>query len=101
MLRRKVRAHGWLTLACLICVMPSTFAAINEPTTLGPDGGTIYKLAFHPTNGSIAYAGTAAGFYRSADAGMTWTLTSGVPRDQDASCAQLMRVRAGSRSSFP
>lgn len=80
MLRRNLRAHGWLAVACLMCVT-SAFAAINEPTPLGPDGGAIYKVAFHPTNGSIAYAGTAAGFYRSADGGLTWTLTSGVPRD--------------------
>jgi uncharacterized repeat protein (TIGR01451 family) len=52
-----------------------TFAGSNTWTPLGPDGGQVYDLGFHPTDPAVMYAATSAGFYRSADAGSSWQLT--------------------------
>jgi len=49
----------------------------------GPDGGSITALAVDPTNGDVAYAGTAyGGVFATHDAGLHWTsIGSGLPTD--------------------
>ena len=62
-------------LAALIAVLGFANVAdagINEFTPLGPEGGVVYKVEFHPTDASIAYMATANGFYRSTDGGLNW-----------------------------
>ncbi len=49
-------------------------AGINTLTPIGPQGGMIHDVAFHPTDQTIAYAAGERGFYRSLDAGLSWQL---------------------------
>lgn len=49
-----------------------------------PKGTSIYSLALDPKNGSNIYYATAATFYKSADAGQTWT-TKKLPTAKAAS----------------
>lgn len=45
-------------------------------------GTRIYRIIIHPTNPSIVFVASSAGFYRSSDAGQTWSLLrSGRCRD--------------------
>lgn len=69
---------GWL----LALMTQSTFAGSNALTRVGPYGGRIYKVAFHPTNPSILYATTSAGFYRSTNGGVSWQIVNDrIPND--------------------
>ncbi|HEU4602844.1 MAG TPA: hypothetical protein VFS24_12775 [Steroidobacteraceae bacterium] len=72
MLQRNLLARG-LALFVLSFVFASSNAGVNTFTPLGPDGGSIVKVAFHPTNPSIAYAASSNNLYRSTDGGVTWT----------------------------
>jgi uncharacterized repeat protein (TIGR01451 family) len=49
-------------------------AGSNQFTLIGPEGGGIQQVQFHPTNPSIVFALTSAGYYRSTDAGLNWQL---------------------------
>lgn len=51
-------------------------AGTNTLTRVGPYGGSVSKVVFHPTNSSIAYATTTAGFYRSTDGGQSWQIVN-------------------------
>ena len=57
----------------------TAFAGVNTFTPLGPDGGPVDKVEFHPTDGAVAYLATASGFHRSSDAGVSWQLAAGSP----------------------
>lgn len=70
--RLLVCGAGWLV-ACLL--QPAT-AGTNALTRVGPYGGFIHKVTFHPTHPSIVYASTTAGFYRSPDGGRTWQIVN-------------------------
>src|SRR6185503_8416929 len=59
----------------------TAFAGVNAFTPLGPEGGPVYKVEFHPTDGSVAYLAVASGFNRSSDAGVSWHLAAGSPED--------------------
>jgi photosystem II stability/assembly factor-like uncharacterized protein len=48
-------------------------AGINTFTPIGPDGGFVETIIIHPTQPSIAFALTGAGYYRSTDSGLTWS----------------------------
>jgi uncharacterized repeat protein (TIGR01451 family) len=52
-------------------------AGVNIFTPIGPAGGLMYDVAFHPTDPAIAYAAGESGFYRSTDGGMSWQLVQG------------------------
>jgi uncharacterized repeat protein (TIGR01451 family) len=57
--------------ALLIIVEAPVFAAINKWSAMGPEGGTISKIAFSKApNTLFVIAGPAV--YRSLDGGMTW-----------------------------
>jgi photosystem II stability/assembly factor-like uncharacterized protein len=49
-------------------------AGTNEFTLVGPEGGSILQVQFHPGNPSIVHAVTTAGYYRSIDSGLNWSL---------------------------
>src|SRR5688572_3162572 len=62
-------------LACaafLFSLAPVAQAGSNTWTAIGPDGGRIHDLGFHPTDPAMMYAATAGGFYRSSNAGGSW-----------------------------
>lgn len=71
---QRQRAMVWSIVATLFVSASPVSAAINSFTPLGPDAGEVLKVAFHPTNASIAYAATHAGFFRSIDGGETWAV---------------------------
>ncbi|MBT3346636.1 MAG: DUF1565 domain-containing protein, partial [Gemmatimonadetes bacterium] len=48
-------------------------AAAASWTQIGPEGGSIYDLNFHPTDASRVLAATAGGFYQSSDGGASWS----------------------------
>jgi uncharacterized repeat protein (TIGR01451 family) len=59
----------------------TAFAGVNAFTPLGPEGGPVNKVEFHPADGSVAYLALPSGFYRSSDAGVSWRLAAGSPED--------------------
>jgi len=59
----------------------TAFAGVNAFTPLGPEGGYVVKVDFHPTDGAVAYLAGPSGFHRSSDAGVTWRLAAGGPVD--------------------
>ncbi|GFE79462.1 hypothetical protein GCM10011487_14620 [Steroidobacter agaridevorans] len=49
-------------------------AGTNTFTPVGPEGGGVNDLAWHPADANIVYAATNGGIYRSTDAGAHWQL---------------------------
>ncbi len=78
----KTAATRWAAFVRMVlvglCICPAltATAGVNSFTTLGPEGGRINKVVFHPENASIAFAAAASGFYRSTDGGEQWQLVS-------------------------
>lgn len=61
-----------LLLALLVATTP--LCAVNgQWRNLGPDGGSVYSLAFQPGSHRVMYAGVEGGVYKSVDRGTTWT----------------------------
>lgn len=54
--------------------LPPASAGTNTFTPVGPEGGGVNDLAWHPTDANIVYAATNGGIYRSTDAGEHWQL---------------------------
>ena len=46
--------------------------SLNRWSSNGPDGGEVLSLAIDPSNSATIYAGTAAGVFKSTDAGGSW-----------------------------
>ena len=73
-----------------------SFAGTNAFTSVGPYGGTVNKVVYHPTNPSIVYAATGAGFYRSTNGGVSWQVVNdrilNAPRDIAVHAAKPDRV---------
>lgn len=81
---RKVwKAPGLFALALVFSATSS--AGVNTFTSIGPSGGNIEKVVYHPTDSSIAYAVASSGFYRSNDGGASWRAVhntmANAPRD--------------------
>jgi hypothetical protein len=77
MLHRKLKV-AFAVLVSTLGFTVSAIAGVNTFTPLGPEGGHINKVEFHPTNPAVAYLATASGFYRSTDAGENWKISGGV-----------------------
>src|SRR5579871_3000539 len=60
--------------AIAACLSDSSAAAPNAWTAMGPEGGTVAKIAFSPIP-NVMFAGASGGFYRSQDGGASWQLT--------------------------
>lgn len=60
-----------LAAAAYCSSVPAT-AGTNQFTLIGPDGGFVRQVQFHPATPSIAFALTAGGYDRSTDAGLNW-----------------------------
>jgi photosystem II stability/assembly factor-like uncharacterized protein len=56
-------------------IMGSAWAAVNEWTNVGPQGGGPQFLVVDPRDSATFYAGTGAGLYKSTDHGLTWNNT--------------------------
>ena len=58
----------------LVCYFAAHAASAQTPTSLGPNGGDVRRLAFAPDNPNRVFLGTSAGrLYVSDDGGTTWT----------------------------
>ncbi len=76
---RKIRDRakcGLVMFTSLLAGMNAAQAGVNDWTSVGPDGGLVLDLAFHPTDPATMYAATSGGFYLSSDAGASWQLTA-------------------------
>lgn len=100
--RCAIAASVGLTIGQLF-VTPA-IAGTNSFTPVGPYGGAVYKVVYHPTNPTIAYAATSGGFYRSTDGGSQWQLVDDTmadePRDIAVHPAQPNRVFATTAGSL-
>ena len=68
-----------VSLATLIALLGSGAApaAVDAWSRVGPDGGEIRVITYHPTDPSIVLAGTAGGgIWKSVDGGASWYLTT-------------------------
>jgi photosystem II stability/assembly factor-like uncharacterized protein len=61
-----------LLLALLVSTTP-LLAVNGQWRSLGPDGGSVYSLAFQPGSRQVMYAGVEGGVYKSVNRGTTWT----------------------------
>ena len=69
-----MRIHHFLLFLALLVPFTSPAAAVNGTwQNLGPDGGSVYSLAFEPGDPRVMYAGVEGGAYKSVDGGATWT----------------------------
>lgn len=60
--------------AVALCSAGPAGAGTNQFTLIGPEGGHIQQVQFHPTLPDVAYAITNGGYYRTTDAGLHWQL---------------------------
>jgi uncharacterized repeat protein (TIGR01451 family) len=65
-----------LSLAILSLSLSAT-AGINSWTAIGPDGGYVTKVVFHPANPETLFALTYSGAYRSVNSGESWQRVQG------------------------
>ncbi len=69
----------WFGALIALGLLPSSGvqAGVNTLTAIGPEGGAISDIAYHPSNRSIVFAATGAGLYRSTDEGASWQVVPG------------------------
>src|SRR5689334_15586247 len=60
----------------LLLAAPLIAAVPGSWRFLGPDGGSVYDLAFAPSRPQALYAATAGGVFRSLDGGASWSESS-------------------------
>ena len=65
--------HRLIALAAFMCMWAPANAAVNDWTQIGPAGGFIRGLAFHPTAAGVMYSTAEERVYISTDNGMSWT----------------------------
>lgn len=65
----------WMSLLLLGLAAP-LWAVPGSWRVLGPDGGSVFDLAFARSRPQALYAGTASGVFRSLDGGASWSLSS-------------------------
>lgn len=53
----------------------NSWTALPSPSVNG-NKTIVYKLVNHPSNNTVRYAATSAGFFKSADAGASWTISN-------------------------
>lgn len=58
--------------ALLLCGASMATAGVNSWSTVGPEGGTVYEVRFHPTDASKLFLASSAGLYRSTNGGSSW-----------------------------
>jgi photosystem II stability/assembly factor-like uncharacterized protein len=64
-----------LLMCLLLCGLAAPLLAVpGSWRVLGPDGGSVYDLAFAPSRPQTLYAAVAGGVFRSLDGGASWGL---------------------------
>jgi uncharacterized repeat protein (TIGR01451 family) len=64
-----------LLIACAAAMIASVAQAqMNSWTSIGPNGGRVFRVAYNSSNPSIVYLLSQGGFARSTDGGVTWTM---------------------------
>ena len=92
--RRVTRAHGVLVFSVALLgqlLGPPAVAGTNSFTHVGPYGGSVEEVDFHPSNPSIAYAASSSGFYRSTDGGRHWLVEQEAPNGFNAIAVHASR----------
>jgi len=82
---------GWLrwSIAFAVALLAhGATADINSWTSIGPNGGRVFRVVYNRSNPSIVYVLSQGGFGRSTDGGGTWKMVntdlSGAPYDMAA-----------------
>jgi uncharacterized repeat protein (TIGR01451 family) len=64
----------------LVALATPALAGVNSWTPVGPDGGAVRAVAFHPSQPGVMFAAASYSIYRSSDSGQTWAqVRDGVP----------------------
>ncbi len=77
-MHRSVRAYisggriGWIAGIVLYLFAQLAGAGVNVLTALGPEGGSVWDIEYHPSDPSVVFATTASGLHRSKDGGVSW-----------------------------
>jgi uncharacterized repeat protein (TIGR01451 family) len=92
-----MRPRKGISLAAAILGIPlAATAAVNDWSTLGPNGGEVIKVVYNRDTPDTVYMIAAAGFLRSVDAGATWQLVKNdflnAPSDLDVDPTDQRRV---------
>src|SRR5690606_10814629 len=67
----RAQLHRLVFLAVILTTGPA-LAGPGVWTSGGPEGGTIYDLAVHPSQPDTIFLGALTGIYKSTDTGATW-----------------------------
>lgn len=67
----RAQLHRLMFLAVILTTGPA-LAGPGVWTSGGPEGGTIYDLAVHPSQPDTIFLGALTGIYKSTDTGATW-----------------------------
>lgn len=68
---------GWVRWSIVLATTLMSYGAIadiNSWTSIGPNGGRVFRVAYNPSNPSIVYLLSQGGFSRSTDGGVTWQM---------------------------
>jgi hypothetical protein len=69
-----------------IAVSQTLIAGPNRWTNVGPEGGSVFRIAADPLDPSKLYAGTCAGIFKSVDGGASWSAANtGLPTNDNCS----------------
>lgn len=66
-------------LALCSAIAQLSHAGVNTWSAVGPEGGSVGRVAMHPTNPNIAFVGAPSGVYRTTDGGTTWKASTFIP----------------------
>lgn len=73
-IRQPRRPSCALLLLLLAAFAAPALAGVNTWTPVGPDGGAVRAIAFHPSQPGVMFAAAGYSIYRSADRGQSWTM---------------------------
>lgn len=62
----------WIPLVLGLCLAAVPAKAVDDWTSIGPEGGHIPALEADPQQPGVLYAGTESGAFKSVDGGATW-----------------------------
>lgn len=73
---RSFRRIAWFAIVLIGLAAHSAQASVNTFSQVGPEGGRIADVVYHPTDPSIVYVAGGPGIYRSTNGGESWVLIS-------------------------
>jgi len=89
-----------LCVLSLAAALPAPLAAaLGRWSPLGPEGGTVFAIAFAPSDPRVVYAAlSSGGVFHGADGGATWApLNDGLPA---IAFSGPLRLDAGTRTLY-